>query len=154
MKVSKIFLALVAATVSSAAMASKFVEIKSATGGGKTVVYEATITPAIVNENNDVQFDVVLEHHPGGNATPKRQEYTASCTAAGGRYAKVNANGDVISEQEIWVGDGPSVADMVFSHACVISVEKLEAKAARQGRSNQSAPSSYTPGSKPGKFAL
>jgi hypothetical protein len=148
-KVSKIVLALVSATLASAAMASGFVEFKTASGG-KMVVYNVTITPAILNENKDVQFDLVIEHRPL-NGSPLRQEHTASCTESGGRYAVINDKGEIVGAQKIWVADGQTVADKIFSHACVVSVEKFEAMAARQQRS---APSGYTPGSKPGKFAL
>jgi hypothetical protein len=149
MKVSKIVLALVAATLSSAALASNFTEFKTASGG-KMIVYNTTITPAILNENKDVQFDMVIEHRPL-NGNPLRQEHTASCTESGGRYAVINDKGEIVGAQKIWVAGGPTVADQLFSHACVVSVEKLEAASAKQ---NRSAPSGYTPGSKPGKFAL
>lgn len=93
---------------------------------GQIVVFDRTITTAILDENNDIQFNFVAEYRPTGKASA-RIEFAGSCAAAGGRYGTIDSDGKV-SEQKIWVADGPAVVDKMMSHVCVRSAEKALAK--------------------------
>jgi hypothetical protein len=92
---------------------------------GKVYIYDTTITNAVVNENGDVQFNFVAEYHPK-TGKKFRAEHTGTCTLRGGHYGTIGSDG-TISEQQIWIADGPNTVDKMLSHACVRAVEKVSA---------------------------
>jgi hypothetical protein len=96
---------------------------------GKIVIFDRTITTAVVGENNDLHFNFVAEYRPIGKGSV-RVEMAGSCTAAGGHYGDIESDGSV-PNQKIWVADGPTVVDKMMSHACVRSAEKALAKKAQ-----------------------